>query len=254
MKASATIEEPKVAKWLFTSTAAGPIWLVLRVWLGYQWLHAGWEKITGTGGGTFTWQWAYTSESWLKTSAGLKGFAGYALKGAGGEHAAVNYGWYAAFLRWIERSGGDVLAPAIAIGEFVIGAALIVGLFTAIAAFFGGVLNVSFGLSGVAGVKPGVLRRRGPVDPGLAERGVLRGGPVRAPGVGDALEAGQAVREGSRNGTRARLIADVPCWSPTGPEGPRRRVCQLRSVAELRSPGAKGMTSRIWAEIMAQSH
>jgi thiosulfate dehydrogenase [quinone] large subunit len=154
MKTSATIEEPKVAKWLFTSTAAAPIWLFLRVWLGYQWLHAGWEKITGTGGGTFTWHWAYTNESWLKTSAGLKGFAGYALKGAGGEHAAVNYGWYAAFLRWIERSGGDVLAPAIAIGEFVIGAALIVGLFTAIAAFFGGVLNVSFGLSGVAGVNP----------------------------------------------------------------------------------------------------
>jgi thiosulfate dehydrogenase [quinone] large subunit len=153
MKETVHIEEPKLARFLFASPAAAPIWLVARIWLGYQWLHAGWEKITGTGGGTFTWHWGYTQESWLRSSAGLKGFAGFALKGAGGDHAAVNYGWYAAFLRYIERSGAW-LAPVIAIGEFLIGVALIVGLFTAIAAFFGGMLNVSFGLAGVAGVNP----------------------------------------------------------------------------------------------------
>src|SRR5439155_25910414 len=53
--------------------------------------------------------------------------SGFALQGAGGEHAAVNYGWYAAFLRYIVRSGGW-LAPVIAIGEVLIGAALIGGL------------------------------------------------------------------------------------------------------------------------------
>jgi thiosulfate dehydrogenase [quinone] large subunit len=146
-----SIEEPKLARYLFTSRAAAPIWLVARIWLGYQWLHAGWEKITGTESG---WHWAFTPESWLRTSAGLKGFAGFALQGAGGSHAAVNYGWYAAFLRWIERSGAGALAPVIAIGEFVIGLALIVGLFTGIAAFCGGMLTMSFGLAGVAGVNP----------------------------------------------------------------------------------------------------
>jgi len=65
----------------------------------------------------------------------------------------VNYGWYASFLRWIEHGGGW-LAPIIAIGEFLIGAALILGLFTAIAAFFAGILTTSFGLAGVAGVNP----------------------------------------------------------------------------------------------------
>jgi thiosulfate dehydrogenase [quinone] large subunit len=153
MSKTTTIEEPTIAKWLFTSTTAAWIWLAARVWLGYQWLHAGWEKITGTGGGTFAWHWAYTSDSWLKTSAGLKGFAGYALTGAGKEHAAVNYGWYAAFLRYIEHGGGW-LAPVIALGETAIGIGLIVGALTGIAAFFGGVLNVSFGLAGVAGVNP----------------------------------------------------------------------------------------------------
>jgi thiosulfate dehydrogenase (quinone) large subunit len=149
-----TFEEPGFARFLFASPAAAWIWLLARLYLGYTWLHAGWEKITGTGGGTFTWHWAYTADSWIKNSAGLKGFAAYALKGAGGEHAAVNYGWYAAFLRWIERSGASWIAPAIAIGEVVIGVALIIGLFTGIAAFFGAVLTTSFGLAGVAGVNP----------------------------------------------------------------------------------------------------
>ena len=117
MKETVHIEEPKVARFLFTSPAAAPIWLVARIWLGYQWLHAGWEKITGTESG---WHWAFTPQSWLKTSAGLKGFAGFALTNAKGPHAAVNYGWYAAFLRWIERSGAGFLAPVIAIGEFVV--------------------------------------------------------------------------------------------------------------------------------------
>ncbi len=146
-------QEPKVARWLFASPASAPFWLVLRVWLGYQWLHAGWEKITGTSGGTFNWKLGFTQESWLRSSAGLKGFAGFALQGAGGEHAAVNYGWYASFLRWIEHSGGW-LAPVIAIGEVAIGIGLILGILTGISAFFGATLNTSFGLAGVAGVNP----------------------------------------------------------------------------------------------------
>jgi len=150
-KETVTIEEPGFARILFASPAASWIWLVARLYLGYNWLHAGWEKVTGTESG---WHWAFTSTSWLKTSAGLKGFAGFALSNAKGPHAAVNYGWYAAFLRWIERSGAGVLAPVIAIGEVLIGIALIVGLFTAIAALFGAMLSMAFGLAGVAGLNP----------------------------------------------------------------------------------------------------
>ena len=43
-------EEPRFAKWLFASPAAGLIWLVVRVYIGYEWLHAGWGKVTGTEG------------------------------------------------------------------------------------------------------------------------------------------------------------------------------------------------------------
>jgi len=151
MKETVTIEEPRVARFLFSSPIAAIGWLVLRVWLGYQWLHAGWEKVTGTESG---WHLAFTHDSWLRTSAGLKGFAGFALTNAKGPHAAVNYGWYAAFLRWVERSGAGFLAPLIAIGEVAIGAGLILGIFTGVAAFSAGLLSTSFGLAGVAGVNP----------------------------------------------------------------------------------------------------
>ena len=153
MNKSITYEEPGFAKWLFASPAAGGIWLVARIWLGYQWLHAGWEKVAGYSGGTFSWKLTFTQESWLRSSAGLKGFAGFALQGAGGEHAAVNYGWYASFLRYISHSGGW-LAPVIAIGEVAIGIGLILGILTGVSAFFGATLTTSFGLAGIAGVNP----------------------------------------------------------------------------------------------------
>ena len=153
MQRAIDIEEPKFATWLFTSPGAATIWLVMRLYLGYEWLHAGWEKITGTEGG---WHLAFTSDSWLRSGAGLQGFINFgALTQTKGPHAAVNYGWYAAFLRWLAHPGpASLFAKVIALGEAAIGIALIVGLFTGIAAFLAGTLTMSFGLAGVAGVNP----------------------------------------------------------------------------------------------------
>jgi thiosulfate dehydrogenase [quinone] large subunit len=146
------IREPRFAKFWFASTHPLPalLWLAARLYLGYQWVHAGWEKITGTESG---WHWVLTDDSWLKSSAGLKGFVGFALSQTEGPHAAVNYGWYAAMLRWVEGQAGWI-APVIAITETVIGVALIAGAFVGIASFIGLTLNTSFVLAGVAGVNP----------------------------------------------------------------------------------------------------
>ncbi len=76
------IGEPALARFLFGSPYASPIWLLARIYIGYLWLHAGWEKVTGTSGDTWTWHWALTKDSWLRTSAGLKGFAAFALSSA----------------------------------------------------------------------------------------------------------------------------------------------------------------------------
>ncbi len=156
MQKEMELEEPGFAKWLFTSHGAAVLWLVARLYLGYEWLHAGFQKVTGTEGGFWTWHFGYTDQSWLKTSEPLKGFLGYATTNAGqGPHSAVNYGWYAEFLKWMAHPGPAALfSKVIALGEVAIGIALIVGLFVGVAAFFAGMLTVSFGLAGVAGVNP----------------------------------------------------------------------------------------------------
>ena len=129
-----------------------------RVWLGWQWFVAGWDKVTGTqASGFFNWhlQFGFTSDSWLRDGgAGLKGFASFAVTNSQGRHPSVSYGWYVSFLKWIANSSHAWLAPMIAVGELLVGLALIFGLFVGIAAFFGAMLNLSFGLSGVAGVNP----------------------------------------------------------------------------------------------------
>ncbi len=137
---AARFGEPRVSRWLFASTTASWLWLVVRVYFGYEWAHAGWDKISG---------------GWLSSSKSISGFVGFALQGAGqGDHSAVNYGWYAAFLRWVGGSGAGIMSKVIALGELAIGIALILGLFTGVAAFMGGMLSMSFGLAGVAGVNP----------------------------------------------------------------------------------------------------
>ena len=148
------VGEPRFARWLFQSTAAAWIWLVVRLYLGYEWLEAGWEKLTGADK---AWQFTYTDSSWLRNGVALRGFIEHAAlpQAAQGPYSAVNYGWYTSFLQWMDKPGpSDAMAKLISLGETAAGILLILGLFTGIAAFLAGLLTMSFGLAGVAGVNP----------------------------------------------------------------------------------------------------
>src|SRR6266516_2283058 len=55
-RAATQIPEPALARFLFADTRMAWLWLIVRVYVGYQWLTAGWEKLTGydiTFGATF---------------------------------------------------------------------------------------------------------------------------------------------------------------------------------------------------------
>jgi thiosulfate dehydrogenase (quinone) large subunit len=132
--------EPPVARWLFSSVYAAPIWLVVRLYFGYKWLNAGWDKLK--------------DPAWRSSGTALKGFAAGAIKNAQGSHPTVAYGWWVSFLNWIRDASYPWMAKVITAGELTIGLALIIGVFTGIAAFGAMTLNASFGLSGVAGVNP----------------------------------------------------------------------------------------------------
>ena len=163
------IEEPRIARWLFGSGAAAWIWLVARVWLGWTWFESGWSKVFG---GDITWRpWEWGDMSlrgdgnvgWVESSEdtgigdSVAGFASGAIESAEGDHPAVAYDWYVTFLEWVRDTAHPVFGPVVAIGELVIGALLIVGLFTGIMAFLGAILNFSFVFAGSAGANPAML-------------------------------------------------------------------------------------------------
>lgn len=156
---TAVFEEPKFARWLFASAPAAWIWLVVRIYVGYTFLHAGWGKLTGAEGGTWSWSWGMSSESWLRDSgAALKGFIGYTTSPAmtKGPNAANNFGWYRDFLHFV-GTNASWMSYVVTFGEILVGIGLIVGCLTGIAAFFGVTLNLAFGLAGVAGVNPALV-------------------------------------------------------------------------------------------------
>lgn len=139
---AAQLPEPRVARWMFHSFGLAPfIWLVVRLYFGFQWMKSGWGKLR--------------SPAWMSTGSALKGFAAGAVKKSqGGEHPEVNYGWWVSLLHWIRDDASPWMAKLVAMGELVIGIAFILGLYTGIAALLGLILNTSYGLSGSAGVNP----------------------------------------------------------------------------------------------------
>lgn len=178
---AAYIPEPPIARWLFASSTAAWIWLLARLWLGWEWLQAGWSKVFG---GNITWKvWEWGSPAYSLTGDGnigwvragtitaedgqqrtlevgdaVAGFASGALEsGTAGEHPDIAYSWYVGFLEWIRDTAHPLLGPLVAAGEVIIGVCLILGLFVGIMAFLGAVLNFSFVFAGSTGVNPAMI-------------------------------------------------------------------------------------------------
>ena len=133
-----------MADWLFRSNYASVLWLVVRIWLGYQWFNAGYQKIWGSERMGF----------WFGGGAGVFGFAKSGVAANGTPLGAVGYGWWAAFLHNFVMPNASWIAKLIALGEIAIGVGLILGLFTGIAAFVAITLNFTYMMTGSAGVNP----------------------------------------------------------------------------------------------------
>lgn len=165
------IEEPAAARWLFGSSQAAWIWLIARLWLGWEWLQSGWGKVFGGDVTIRFWEWGDEQYSltgdancgWIRSCGDVEegdavaGFASGAIESAEGPHPDVAYDWYVNFLEWIRDTAHPWFGPLVAIGEVVIGVLLILGLFTGIAAALGAILNFSFVFAGSAGVNPAMI-------------------------------------------------------------------------------------------------
>jgi thiosulfate dehydrogenase [quinone] large subunit len=136
-----TIEDPPVARALFGDVRLAWLWLILRLYAGWVWLQAGWEKLN--------------SPVWTGSNAGtaLTGFINGALTKASGAHPDVQ-NWYAWFLQHAVLPNAAVWSYIVAWGEFLVGIALILGIFAGIAAFFGAFMNMNYLLAGTVSTNP----------------------------------------------------------------------------------------------------
>lgn len=153
-----TVQDPPFAQAMFAQTGGiwPVIWLVLRVWLGWQWLTSGFggPAITDKG---LVWNWGKIGQAaWMNDGSALKGFWERAVATpAPGQRPVITYEWYDNFLTFMLNNGWYTwFAKLITFGEILIGIALILGAFVGIAAFFGMFLNVNFLLAGTASTNP----------------------------------------------------------------------------------------------------
>ena len=137
------IPEPSISRFLFADTRLALLWTVVRLYVGYEWLTVGWGKATTPAG------------VWVGAKAGtaVTGFLTGALKKNTGDHSDVQ-GFYAWFIQHVALPNAAFLSYLVTYGEIFVGIALILGLFTGIAAFFGGVMNTNYLLAGTVSSNP----------------------------------------------------------------------------------------------------
>jgi thiosulfate dehydrogenase (quinone) large subunit len=137
-------QELGLSAWLYRSHVASVLWLGVRLWLGYEWFNAGYQKIWGSEKAAF----------WFGHGAAVKGFATAGVVGSASGKGGASYGWWAGFLHNFVVPNASWIGRLISVGELVIGVALILGLLTGVAAFAGLSLNIIYMFSGSAGVNP----------------------------------------------------------------------------------------------------
>lgn len=133
------VEDSPVARFVFGSTAFSIVWLLVRVWLGWQWISAAEHKLT--------------DPKWVQTGEALKGFWVNALKTD--PRPVISFDWYRSFIQMMVDTGSYTwFAKVVAFGELAIGVGLIIGAFVGVAAFFGAFMNWNFMMAGTASTNP----------------------------------------------------------------------------------------------------
>jgi len=140
------LRDPGVFRAIFSNVWLAPILMLLRLYIGYQFLMAGAHKVWG-------------GERWIAVS----GPDGLALRGYWERQVAIpeqgrpaiSFDWYRDFLTFmLDHEWYRWFSWVISIGEVAVGVLLIVGAFVGVAAFFGAFMNFNFLMAGSASINP----------------------------------------------------------------------------------------------------
>jgi thiosulfate dehydrogenase [quinone] large subunit len=124
---------PRAWDWVKESKVMAIGWTAMRVWLGIMWIQAGAAKLWGAESAGFI----------HNNGAGVAGFAA---------HGTPAYSWWGTFLHGFVVPNAGWIGVLIAVAEFVIGIALVAGLFTRVAALGSLALLFTYVMSGTASV------------------------------------------------------------------------------------------------------
>jgi thiosulfate dehydrogenase [quinone] large subunit len=139
-----TIEVSRFSHFFTADKRSAVLWLIVRVYLGWTWLEAGWAKLY--------------SPAWAAgdSGSGIVGFVKGALAKTAGAHPDVQ-SWYATFLRDYVLAHPTLWSYLITWGEILVGAALIAGFLVGLAALGGVFMNLNFLLAGTVSINPIML-------------------------------------------------------------------------------------------------
>lgn len=131
------LTDPPLAQFLFSDTRMAPVWLVIRLLLGWAWIQPGLEKLG--------------NPAWMQTGEALRGFWEAAVAVPEGGRPPITFEWYRSFIQGMLDAGSYVwFAKLVAIGEVVIGVMLVLGLFVGVAAFLAAFMNWNYIMAGSA--------------------------------------------------------------------------------------------------------
>jgi thiosulfate dehydrogenase [quinone] large subunit len=140
----AVAPEWRVARFLRLGQDAAPLFLGVRLFLGYEWLTAGWHKLQ--------------DPKWRETGEALQGFWQRAVAVPASGSPQITYPAYRALLQYMLDHGWYTwFAKVIIAGELLVGLGILLGGLTAIAAVGGLLLNFSFIYAGSTSSNPTLI-------------------------------------------------------------------------------------------------
>jgi thiosulfate dehydrogenase [quinone] large subunit len=143
------IADPPIARFLFSDTRMALVWLLVRIYVGWAWLEAGWHKVQDTT----------AAGNYIIDGKGILAFwTRIAAVPAAPAKPVITYDWYRGFIQFlIDSHLENIMGKVIAFGETAVGLGLILGAFTGIAAVSGAFMNLNFMLAGSSSSNPVLL-------------------------------------------------------------------------------------------------